>query len=431
MKNFIKTVILIAGTFVVCFKVTQAQDCNAGSLGAQSFVCNGSFVIVLSSGIIINDGSSIVYVLHNGTNDSIGSNVYATATDGVFTNDGNIPTNVNLCISCIVGNSLDANGIPLPDGSCYDISNCHYTIFLDPIEISAIEECDANTGTYTVQLSATGGGPEYFPNHSYSLFGDLNGELEIGTVNTYGPFNSGESYSFEVTGDGKGCNTDIYTGSADCNLYDLALIKTVSSPGPFSPGDDVLYTITVYNQGNMNASSVEITDYIPSGMSLSSSDNNGWSVFGSSTINTIPSITSGGTYILNILLTISDSAPVGNYVNYAEISGDDGDDIDSTPDLDPNNDVADEDDHDLASITIGTATNVWPGDINLDGIVNNQDDAIHYLYYNYNNNNIPRQEQGILWQPYPCPDWGFAVPETYGNDIKHFDCDGNGFINIQ
>ena len=75
-------------------------------------------------------------------------------------------------------------------------------------------------------------------------------------------------------------------------------------------------------------------------------------------------------------------------------------------------------------------SNVYPGDINNDGIVNNQDDAIHYLYYNYNNNNIPRQEQGINWQAYSCADWGFPVPECYLNDIKHFDCNGDGAINI-
>jgi len=79
----------------------------------------------------------------------------------------------------------------------------------------------------------------------------------------------------------------------------------------------------------------------------------------------------------------------------------------------------------------GTNLPVYPGDLNLDGIVNNQDDVLLFLYYDYDGNSIPREEQGILWQAYTCPDWGFAVPEANGNDIKHFDCDGNGDINIQ
>lgn len=72
---------------------------------------------------------------------------------------------------------------------------------------------------------------------------------------------------------------------------------------------------------------------------------------------------------------------------------------------------------------------VYPGDVNYDGIVNNVDRSIHYLQYGYNNNNIPRQQQGINWQDYDCADWGFPVPVSNYNDIKHFDCNGDGAIN--
>jgi len=281
-----------------------------------------------------------------------------------------LPTNVTLCISSVVGNNLGAGGIPVPEGSaCYDISNCQPIVFLDPIEITATENCDLSNGTYTVEVTITGGGPNFFPGHTYTLEGDIEGEVEAGSATTLGPFDSNASYSFSVLEDGKGCSTDVYTGTADCDVYDLALIKTVSSPGPFFPGDDVLYTITVYNQGNMPANDIEITDYIPSGLSLSGNDNNGWTVSGSTATTTIPTIVSGGTYILNILLTISDTASTGDYVNYAEISGDDGDDVDSTPDSDNGNDAGgmpnsatddtvngdgtdDEDDHDPALITV-------------------------------------------------------------------------------
>lgn len=71
---------------------------------------------------------------------------------------------------------------------------------------------------------------------------------------------------------------------------------------------------------------------------------------------------------------------------------------------------------------------VWPGDINHDGIVNNQDDALLFLYYN-SYDNIGRPEPGIIWQAHFCLDWGIPIKECYFNDIKHFDCDGNGSIN--
>jgi len=74
-----------------------------------------------------------------------------------------------------------------------------------------------------------------------------------------------------------------------------------------------------------------------------------------------------------------------------------------------------------------TTTNVWPGDINFDGKVNNADRSIHYLFFG--ESETSRTLQGINWQPYQAVDWG--IPQPNGNDIKHFDCDGNGFINSQ
>jgi len=344
-------------------------ECDAGTISpSNAFLCDGDFTIGSANGVDIGDGITHTYVLHNGNSSAIGMDIYATATDGRFTNDGSIPTNVTLCISSVVGDNL-VDGVPSPDGDCYDISNCSPVVFLNPIQVTAEEICDPDSGTYTVELTATGGGPEFFPGHTFTLAGDSEGELQAGLTTTYGPYDSNASYSFSITDDGKGCGVDAITGTLDCDIYDLALTKVVSSPGPFFAGDDVLYTITVYNQGNVDANNVEVTDYIPSGMSLSSNDNNGWSVSGSTATHTVSTIASGGTYIINILLTISDTSSPGDYVNYAEISDDDGDDIDSTPDSDNGNDAGgvpdsatdntvngdgtdDEDDHDPALITV-------------------------------------------------------------------------------
>lgn len=75
------------------------------------------------------------------------------------------------------------------------------------------------------------------------------------------------------------------------------------------------------------------------------------------------------------------------------------------------------------------ATNVWPGDLNHDGVVNNQDNAIFDLQIG--NSGTPRQELGIIWKPYLSPDWGVQIPAAKMADLKHFDCDGNGAINSQ
>jgi len=106
-------------------------------------------------------------------------------------------------------------------------------------------------------------------------------------------------------------------------------------------------------------------------MSLSDNPLNSiWTVNGvhaTTTINTC--IQPGGAELVNIYLTL-DSAIEGSSINfYAEISSDDGDDIDSTSDNSNNNDsgavpnsgtdntiyneMGDEDDHDVAAITVG------------------------------------------------------------------------------
>ena len=78
----------------------------------------------------------------------------------------------------------------------------------------------------------------------------------------------------------------------------------------------------------------------------------------------------GASTDITITLT-ADSAADGDHVNWAEISSDDGNDIDSTPDTDPaddaqpagpgaptddevNNAAGDEDDHDPAPISVAT-----------------------------------------------------------------------------
>ena len=48
--------------------------------------------------------------------------------------------------------------------------------------------------------------------------------------------------------------------------FDLALAMVVAESGPFVPGDKVTYTITVHNQGSLDATDVEITDTPPVGM---------------------------------------------------------------------------------------------------------------------------------------------------------------------
>jgi len=154
--------------------------------------------------------------------------------------------------------------------------------------------------------------------------------------------------------------------------FDLALIKQVLSPGPFAQGDDVTYNITIENQGTLDAFNIEVTDYIPTGLTLNDFD---WIDNGNgtaTTFNPIVSLPAGQSTSITITMTVDPNFMGTSLMNFAEISSADDDmdpnntyptDDDSEPDNNPGNDGdfvdddtsntnGDEDDHDPAEITI-------------------------------------------------------------------------------
>jgi len=151
-------------------------------------------------------------------------------------------------------------------------------------------------------------------------------------------------------------------------IFDLALVKTVGSTSdtPLVAGSStVTFNIEIINQGTVDATAVEVTDYIPACLSLS---DGGWALNadGSATLNTLLNIAAGASQTVTITLTV-DACADGTITNWAEISDDGpaGDDVDSTPDGDDSNDGpsenddvdntnGDEDDHDGEPIEVPT-----------------------------------------------------------------------------
>ena len=164
-------------------------------------------------------------------------------------------------------------------------------------------------------------------------------------------------------------DVDIVNGPC-CTLYDLALVKQfmissdINMDGILSAGDDISYTIKVFNQGTIDAINIEITDYIPTDMTLSPNDTNGWVGGPSGNVtNIIPQVAANTYEEVFIVLRIDPNFTGTTIVNTAEISSDDGDDVDSTPNNEPADDViggndlldssnGDEDDHDIEEITL-------------------------------------------------------------------------------
>ena len=178
---------------------------------------------------------------------------------------------------------------------------------------------------------------------------------------TYDEFNP---IGTEVLTTSKGCDSTVTINlvfnplnKAACGLFDLALEKSTDST-IVRLGDLVTYTIEVSNEGTIDAYDVNITDFIPTGMSLA--DANWTASQDTARFNTpISYLPAGASYELYITLKVDLDFTGTTLVNFAEISEADDDtdpsntppvDEDSTPDEDKENE--DEDDDDSAIVTV-------------------------------------------------------------------------------
>ncbi len=154
--------------------------------------------------------------------------------------------------------------------------------------------------------------------------------------------------------------------------FDLALKKEIVGNQFAKVGEETTFMITAFNQGGVSASSVTITDYLPSGFSFVQESNPDWEIDGDLLSITIVEKILPGTNISRTIKLLVNETQFANYTNVAEISealnlaGDKALDVDSTPDaiedndnggvpftntdneLNDNGDI-DEDDHDPAT----------------------------------------------------------------------------------
>ena len=218
-----------------------------------------------------------------------------------------------------------------------------------------------------------------------------------GNVTNYAEISSMDGEDIDSTPDDKNDNDgtpvdDVVTGnhkttpSADeddhdlavitVKRFDLALKKTLATgqASTVNPSADVKFTITVYNQGTADASNIQVTDYIPTGMTLNDAN---WTAVGNkATLKTpIAALAAGQSTTVDIILKVNAGLAAGSLTNFAEVSSaTGGTDVDSTPDANGTNDGTptddvitgnhktnpseDEDDHDLASVTVNAAVDV-------------------------------------------------------------------------
>ncbi len=159
--------------------------------------------------------------------------------------------------------------------------------------------------------------------------------------------------------------------------FDLALIKLLVGDPLVSLGDTATFEIKVYNQGTAAATDIAVVDYLVSGYSWLEDINPEWKERdGVLKYNIEEQLNPGENISIFVHLKV-EASPSLSYINVAEISGAvdvstgfSGDDMDSTPDEDPNNDAGgvpnspvsddvldgdgtvDEDDHDPERVLI-------------------------------------------------------------------------------
>lgn len=110
-----------------------------------------------------------------------------------------------------------------------------------------------------------------------------------------------------------------YCGAADA---DLAITKTADVTGPM-PGDTVIYTLTVTNNGPGDAGNTVVTDTLPAGVTYVSDDCGG--VFVDPTLTwTVGTLANGASAVCNVTVTV-DADAAGALVNNATVTSDNSD----------------------------------------------------------------------------------------------------------
>ncbi len=198
------------------------------------------------------------------------------------------------------------------------------------------------------------------------------------------------SHDVVMTANGVASDGEVEDYLISVERYDLALLKTVGavSDSPLIPGTSVVtFTLTITNQGNMTATDIVVVDSVPNELTYSQADNSGWSATTPAVTTIAGPLAPNASATVDLVLRMPVTAAGLTITNTAEISsvldsaGDPFIDVDSTPDGDPNNDGpvtddelnnanSDQDDHDIAVISVGERVAignlVWH-DLNQDG----------------------------------------------------------------
>jgi uncharacterized repeat protein (TIGR01451 family) len=162
--------------------------------------------------------------------------------------------------------------------------------------------------------------------------------------------------------------------ATDEPLIDVELTKSVDSE-TVEVGENATFTVLVENKGPDDATGVVVEDRLPAGLTYVSHSGDG-SFDPATFIWTIGDLAVGESVTLDFVVTVDD---IGIFTNVAEVMDHNEEDVDSTP----GNNVPEEDDQDLATVTATAIVEasstigdyVWFDD-NKDGVQDPNEDGV-------------------------------------------------------
>lgn len=396
----------------------------------HSEIATGSVVVLPGSGSVVATvfdpefdsytGGLHRYSTSNGS--KLGSLVvYAHSNNPLFGKASGLGNVVQMCesIPLEIGNLLwiDSNKNGVQDPGEPFLPNVELSLYDEDCQLVGITQSNENGNYYfnesnvDVDNDGTFDGLNYSSNY-YVVVSDSDFSVSTGRLT--------KGMSFGLTNDNTGFGTNLDSNDSDGSIFDgncdelvgrpyilvktggsgttdhsfdfgfslveefdLALIKTTDETS-VKAGSNIVFDITVINQGTMAADNIIIVDYIPNGLTLNDAN---WTNVGpdqakfliSSANGTLPAegLTSGNSVTIQVTMTLNPDFTAGTLINIAEIGGAEdtnGNDLtpydtDSSPDDDSFNDIGgipftpsdnevddngliDEDDHDPAYVSV-------------------------------------------------------------------------------
>ncbi len=249
-----------------------------------------------------------------------GTGVFASATSLMTTYTPSaadiIVGNVTLTVTT---NDPDENGNCLPKMDAL-------TIVINPTPAPAFGVACDDTLLCLGKMTKLIG---FAPGNTIKWYTSATGGTAIGTTPSGGKLTvtpgATTTYYAEAVSD-KGClsseRTPVTVVVKPC-FSDLAVVKTVITPGPYAPGQQINYSINVTNLGIGNASSVTVTDVLPATLTYVSATPAG--EYSSTTgVWTIGNMITGSNRVLVLTAKIKDNVS-GSITNTAIVKSPDND----------------------------------------------------------------------------------------------------------